>query len=315
MALGSEHVQPAERDDLLVLGVGLLLELTVDRLVLGLVLGALLLVHLEQQVAVVVELTGGHLLPREVLGVAAEQDVDTSAGHIRRDGDRALAAGLSDDHGLLLVVLRVEDVVGDAATIEQRREPLGLLDRDRADQHGLALGVTLHEILDDRVPLRIFRLVDEVLLVEADHLAVRRDLGDPELVDLLELGELRLRGTRHAGEPLVHLEVVLDRDRREGLVLLLDPDALLRLDRLVEALGVPATLEHAAGELVDDLHLAVRHDVLDVAVVVLLRAERVLEVMDERRVHMLVEVVQSERLLDLRAASVTAIVFFASSAS
>ena len=118
MALGAQHVQPAERDDLLVLGVGLLLELREDRLVLGLVLGALLLVHLEQEVAVVVPLAGGHLLAREVLGVAAEQDVDASAGHVRRDGDRALAAGLGDDHRLLLVVLRVQDVVRDAAAVQ-----------------------------------------------------------------------------------------------------------------------------------------------------------------------------------------------------
>ena len=210
--------------------------------------------------------------------------------------------GLRDDHRFLLVVLRVQDVVLDPAAVEQRRELLGLLDRDRADEDRLALLVTLDDILDDRVPLRVLALVDQVLLVVADHLAVRGDLGHVEVVDRLELGELRLRRTGHAGELVVHLEVVLDRDRREGLVLLLDADALLRLDRLVQALRVAPALEHAAGELVDDLHLAVRHDVLDVALVVLLRAERVLQVMDERRVDVLVEVVDAERLLDLRDA-------------
>ena len=58
-------------------------------------------------------------------------------------------------------------------------------------------------------------------------------------------------------ELLVHAEVVLERDRREGLVLLLDPHALLGLDRLVQTLAPAAAFEDAAGELVDDLHLAV----------------------------------------------------------
>ncbi len=190
----------------------------------------------------------------------------------------------------------------DAAAVQERRELLRLLDRDGADEDRLALLVALGDVLDDRVPLRVLGLVDQVLLVVADHLPVGRDLGDVEVVDRLELGELRLGRTGHARELLVHLEVVLDRDRREGLVLLLDPNALLRLDRLVEPLGVTPALEHATRELVDDLHLATRHDVLDIAVVVLLRAQRVLEVVHERRVHVFVQVVEAEGLLHLRDA-------------
>ena len=299
MALGAEHVEPADPDDLVVLLVGLLLELAVDRLVLGLVLGALLRFHLEQEVAVVVPFARRHLLPGEVLGVAAEQDVDAAAGHVRRDGHRADPAGLRDDHRLLLVVLRVQDVVLDPAPVRaasrasrtSRSRPC-----PRAPAGPARRG---HEVLDDRVPLRVLDLVDQVLLVAADHLPVGGDLGDVEVVDGLELGQLGLRRSGHAGELVVHLEVVLDRDRREGLVLLLDPDALLGLDRLVQPLGVAPALEYPAGELVDDLHLAVRDDVLDVAVVVLLGPERVLQVVDERRMHVLVQVVDAERLLDL----------------
>ena len=50
-------------------------------------------------------------------------------------------------------------------------------------------------------------------------------------------------------------------------MLLLDRHALLRLDRLVQALAPAATLHDAAGELVDDLHLAVLDDVVDVLLV------------------------------------------------
>ena len=70
----------------------------------------------------------------------------------------------------------------------------------------------------------------------------------------------------------------------------------------MQALGVAPALQHAAGELVDDLHLAVRHDVVDVALVELLGPQRVLEVVHERRVHVLVHVVDAEPLLHLRHA-------------
>jgi hypothetical protein len=64
---------------------------------------------------------------------------------------------------------------------------------------------------------------------------VGRDLDDVQAVDLDELLLLGLRRTGHAAELLVEAEVVLERDRRQRDVLLLDRDALLRLDRLVQA--------------------------------------------------------------------------------
>ena len=94
---------------------------------------------------------------------------------------------------------------------------------------------------------------------------VGRDLDHRQLVDLHELGRLGQRRTGHPRELVVHPEVVLQRDRRERLVLLLDAHALLRLDRLVQTLGPAPSLEDPAGELVDDLDLAVDHRVVDVA--------------------------------------------------
>ena len=88
---------------------------------------------------------------------------------------------------------------------------------------------------------------------------------DAELVGRHELGRLGLGGTGHARELRVEAEVVLQRDGGEGLVLGLDLHALLRLDRLVDALVVAAADQDAAGVLVDDEHLAVHDDVVLVA--------------------------------------------------
>ena len=102
-----------------------------------------------------------------------------------------------------------------------------------------------------------------------------------ELVDLVELVRLGGRRAGHAGELLVQAEVVLDRDRRDRDVLGLDLHALLGLDRLVQALRPAPALHDAAGELVDDLDLAVLDDVLDVALVQRLGLERLDQVVDE----------------------------------
>ena len=128
---------------------------------------------------------------------------------------------------------------------------------------------------------------------------VGRDRHDAELVGAHQLGGLGGRRAGHPGELVVHAEVVLQRDRREGLVLLLDLHAFLGLHRLVDALAPAPALEDAAGELVDDLHLAVLDDVVLVPLVELLGLQRDLQLVDEVLLHLVVDVLDAERGLDL----------------
>src|SRR5206468_5223325 len=108
-----------------------------------------------------------------------------------------------------------------------------------------------------------------------------------------------LGGTVHAGELVVYTEVVLEGDRGEGDVLLLDLHALLRLDGLVQAFRPATPLHYPAGELVDDLDLAVLDDVVDVALVERLRLERLDQMVDVLDVLRRVQILDPERALDL----------------
>jgi NAD(P)H-hydrate repair Nnr-like enzyme with NAD(P)H-hydrate dehydratase domain len=57
--------------------------------------------------------------------------------------------------------------------------------------------------------------------------------------------------------------------------------ALLGFQRLMQAFGEAAARHHAAGELVDDDHLAIADDVVLVALEQLVRAQRLVDVVDE----------------------------------
>lgn len=233
------------------------------------------------------------LLDRAELRVAAEHDVGATAGHVRRDGHRAQAPGLGDDRGLAGVLLGVEHLVADPAATQQVGQVLALLDRHGADEDRLPFGVPLDNVLDNRLELGVRRAVDQVGLVEPDHRHVRRDGDDPELVDRVELGRLGLGRAGHAGQLGVHPEVVLQGDRREGLVLVLDLDALFGLDGLVHPLVITPARQHAAGVLVDDEDLTVHVDVVLVPLEQLLGLDGVVEEADERGVDRLVEVVDA----------------------
>src|SRR3712207_2919380 len=87
--------------------------------------------------------------------------------------------------------------------------------------------------------------------------------------------------------------------RGDSLVLLPNLHALLGLYGLVETLRVPPALEHPARELVHDKDLSVAHDVLDVVVEQRVRPQCLVEVVDEVRVDVVVEVLHAQGTLDL----------------
>ncbi len=118
---------------------------------------------------------------------------------------------------------------------------------------------------------------------------VGRRHDDVEAVDLVELLGLRLRRARHAGQLLVLAEVVLEGDGRERLVLALDLDLLLRLHGLVQPVAPAAPRHQPAGELVDDHDLAVLDHVVDVALEERMRPQRLLDVVEQRHVHRVVQ--------------------------
>ncbi len=175
-----------------------------------------------------------HVEAAQLHHAVAQLDVRAAAGHVGGDGDRARLPGVGHDGGLAGVLLGVEDLVRDAPPGQHGGKPFGLLHGDGAHQDRLAALVAVGQVLDHGSELRRLVLVDQIFLVVADQRPVGRDHDDFHAVDLAELVCLGGGGTSHAGDLLVETEVVLQGDGGEGLVLLLDLDAFLRLDRLVE---------------------------------------------------------------------------------
>ena len=175
-------------------------------------------------------------------------------------------------------------------------EALGLLDRGRADQHRLAAELAFFQQRDDGAVFLGGGAIDLVVLVVADHRPVGRHLDHVEVVDVQELFGFRQRRAGHAGELLVHAEVVLEGDRGERLVLRLDRLVLFRFQRLMQTFGIAAARHHATGELVDDDDLAIAHDVVLVGGEQLVGAERLVDVMHGRDVLDVVERLALEQI-------------------
>ena len=91
---------------------------------------------------------------------------------------------------------------------------------------------------------------------------------------MAELEGFGVRCTRHTTQLVVEAEIILERSRGHGLALGLDVHVLLGFDSLMKTLGKTASRHGPAGVLVNQNHLAVLYDVLDVAVKQIVSAKR-----------------------------------------
>ena len=230
------------------------------------------------------------MLLSEALGIAAEQNIDASTGHVRCDRYRTKPSSLSDDDGLASVLFCVQHFVLDATLIQFARQQLALFDADRTDQNRLTRFVPCFDVVHHGGKLCCFRLVDEVGVVNSHHGTVSWNWHHLQAVCVHQFGCLGLSRSGHSAEFVVHAEVVLQRDCCKSLVFFFDLDALFGLYGLVNALTPSTTFKNSSCELVDDFYFAVLNDVVLVAVIQHGSFQSNLQLVDQVLLHFVVQV-------------------------
>ena len=186
-----------------------------------------------------------------------------------------------------------------ALALEHLAEQFTLLNRDRADQNRLLTRVALLDFLDRRAVFAHLGAINRIRIVDTGNRPVGRNLDDVQTVNLTELVFLGQRRTGHAGQLFVQTEVVLERDGRQCLVLTLNLDMLLGLNRLMQTVRVTASEHQTAGELVDDNNLVIADDIVDILLHDAVCADRLIDMMRQRRVFRIGQIVDMEVLLRL----------------
>jgi hypothetical protein len=125
--------------------------------------------------------------------------------------------------------------------------------------------VNAADLVNDRVELGLLVGEHDVGVIAPDRLAMGRDDDDVEPVELGELVGGVLGRARHAAQPGIEPQKVLERNRTENATLRLQLEPFLGLQRGLQAVRPVAILDDPAGELIDESDLPVAQDVVDVA--------------------------------------------------
>src|SRR6185437_11774710 len=166
-------------------------------------------------------------------------------------------------------------------------------------------GIQLQNFVGGGEIFFLFRPIDNVRVLQPQHHLVGRDDHDFQAVDLLKFRGFRFRRSGHAGQLLVHAEIVLEGDGGQGLVLALDLDVFLGFDRLVQAIRPPPARHQASGELIHDDDFAILHYILDVALVQRVGLHSSIDVVFEVPVFGIGNVSDAQKLLDFFPANVS----------
>ena len=104
----------------------------------------------------------------------------------------------------------------DTSLAEHVGDQLGFLDGNGTYQHRLSLFMSFRHRVHDGFILAVLRGVYGVFQAVTNHRLVGRDHHNVHVVDVAEFSFFRFGGTCHAGQLLVHTEVVLQSDGRQG---------------------------------------------------------------------------------------------------
>ena len=170
----------------------------------------------------------------QVFRVAAEQNVGAAAGHVCGDRDSAFFTGLRDNLRFFFMLLGVQNRMTNAAALEHTGQQLALFNGNGADKNRLPFFVTGDDLLDDRAELSGFGLVHRVVVIDADHGQVRRNLDDVQRINVLEFFFFRFRRTGHARQLGIHTEIILEGDGGQRFVFALHFDVFLGFNGLMQ---------------------------------------------------------------------------------
>ena len=155
----------------------------------------------------------------------------------------------------------------------------------------------LFDILNHSLELLLFGLVDYIGEIRPQERAIGWNNSNVKLVDLVKLFSFGICRPGHTGQFTVHAEIVLEGNRRQGLVFIFDLDPFLGFYRLMQAVRPAATRHEASGELINDHDFAVFHHIIHVNFVHHMGSQRLVHMVKNLDVARVIQVVNLEQLL------------------
>ena len=224
------------------------------------------------------------LLPYQHVDIAAKLNICSSPRHVGGDGDGTRCTSLRNNKSFLLMVPRIQNLVRDARLFEQIEIISDFSMLTVPTRTGWPRFLAFHDQFGDGSVFLVCRAVNFVVLIIPDTRHIGWDFSDFQLVDFGEFTGFVIAVPVMPASFIVHAEIVLVCNRRQGLVFLLDVHLFFGLERLVQTFRIPPPVHHSAREFVNNYHFIVFDDVVRIPLKQFVGAKRLVYMMNERNI-------------------------------
>ena len=215
MAFGGQHIKPTRLNHLRLLG------------------GMFRLDALAHFIRVQMRV-GSNRLHHRHFHIAAQLNIGATARHVGGDRYGTKLACIGHNLGLLFVLARIQHIVRHTRIFQQTRQKFRFLNRGRANQQRLPLGIGIFNFVHDAQVFFLGRAVHFVMFIFPRNRAVGRHFNHAKPVNLHKLISFGQCRAGHTAQLFIKPEIILKRNRGQRYVFRLDSHVFLGLNRLVQ---------------------------------------------------------------------------------
>ena len=190
---------------------------------------------------------------------------------------------------LAFMVLGVQHFMGDTRLFQHTGKQLGVFDGRGSHQYRLPLLHAFLNVFKDGLVLFLYRQVDQIAEIFADIEDIGWNHDDFEVVNLLKLESLGVCRAGHAGKFGIKPEIVLEGDRSQGLVFILDRHTLFGFHRLVQTFRPTPPGHRTTRELIHNDDLIIANDIVHIPLEQHIGAQTSIDVVHQSDVHCIVK--------------------------
>ena len=195
---------------------------------------------------------------------STQYNIGTTACHIGCNGHGTRRSSLFYNMRFTFMLFGIEHFMLNLLFAQQCRNDFRIFNRSRSYQDGLPTTDTVFNILGNGNIFFLLSQINQVPFIITNHWPVRRDNHHLKTIYLIQFERLGIGCTSHTGKLLVQAEIVLESDRCQSLVFILNRDVFLGFNRLMQTIRPAPASHHTPGKLINDDHFIILDDVINI---------------------------------------------------
>jgi len=165
------------------------------------------------------------------------------------------------------MLLGIQGFMFNLVLVQQVRQVFGYLNRGGTNEHRLFPNYTILDVFNHGLVFLFCRKINQVAFIIPDHRFMGWYNNHFQSVNLLKFKGFGICRTRHAGQFVIQSEIILEGNRGNGLVFMLNLHPFLGLYSLMQAIRPASSGHGSASEFIDNDHLVILDDIVDILLV------------------------------------------------